>query len=61
MFLGFAGVITAVAAWSIWGGDMFPKLEDPKGEPENWTEDEMKRWLDNARKLYPTNIRAPTD
>ncbi|KAK3715707.1 hypothetical protein LTR37_006932 [Vermiconidia calcicola] len=29
---------------------MFPKPEDPKGEPENWTEDEMKRWL-NARNL----------
>lgn len=27
---GFAGIVTAVAAWSIWGGDMFP-AEDPKG------------------------------
>lgn len=24
---------------------MFPKEEDPKGEPEAWTETEMKRWL----------------
>ena len=24
---------------------MFPKQDDPKGVPENWTEDEMKRWL----------------
>jgi hypothetical protein len=45
MFLGFAGIITAVAAWSIWGQDMFPRQEDPKGDPENWTEDEMRRWL----------------
>lgn len=29
--LGFAGVVGAVAAWSIWGGDMFPKEPDPTG------------------------------
>jgi len=45
MFLGFAGIVTAVAAWSIWGGDMFPQAEDPKGEPETWSEDDMRRWL----------------
>lgn len=27
---GFAGMVTAVAAWSIWGGDMFPAA-DPTG------------------------------
>ncbi|CAK4034479.1 Hypothetical predicted protein [Lecanosticta acicola] len=50
LFLGFTALVTAATAWSIWGGDMFPKPEDPKGEPENWTEEEMKRWL-NARNL----------
>ncbi|EME39412.1 hypothetical protein DOTSEDRAFT_66408 [Dothistroma septosporum NZE10] len=50
LFLGFTGLIAAATAWSIWGGDMFPKEEDPTGEPENWTETEMKRWL-NARNL----------
>lgn len=29
--LGFAGLVTAVAAWSIWGGDMFPAQKDPVG------------------------------
>ncbi len=29
--LGFAGLVTAVAAWSIWGGDMFPAGNDPVG------------------------------
>lgn len=29
--LGFAGIVTAVAAWSIWGGDMFPGEKDPTG------------------------------
>ncbi|KAK1067344.1 hypothetical protein LTR12_006418 [Friedmanniomyces endolithicus] len=48
MFLGFAGLVTAVAAWGIWGGDMFPQAADPKGEPENWTEEDMKRWLDSV-------------
>jgi hypothetical protein len=31
MFLGFAGIVTAVSLWSIWGGDMFPADKDPKG------------------------------
>ncbi|KAJ5156732.1 hypothetical protein N7492_009535 [Penicillium capsulatum] len=31
LFLGFAGMITAVAAWSIWGGDVFPAQQDPTG------------------------------
>jgi len=48
MFLGFAGLVTAVAAWGIWGGDMFPQAPDPRGEPENWTEEDMKRWLDSV-------------
>ena len=29
--IGFAGIVTAVAAWSIWGGDMFPAEKDPTG------------------------------
>lgn len=49
LVLAFAGVVTAVTAWSIWSGDMFPKQAEPTGEPENWTEDEMKRWLNNVR------------
>ncbi|KAK4958638.1 hypothetical protein LTR28_005430, partial [Elasticomyces elasticus] len=52
-FLGFAGLVTAVTAWTIWGpSDIFPQAPDPKGDPEDWTEEEMKRWLE-ARKLYP--------
>ncbi|KAK3642803.1 hypothetical protein LTR56_010629 [Elasticomyces elasticus] len=50
LFLGFAGLITAVSVWSIWGGDMFPQAADPKGEPETWSEEDMKRWL-NSRNL----------
>ncbi|KAJ5108967.1 hypothetical protein N7456_005642 [Penicillium angulare] len=50
--IGFAGMVTAVAAWSIWGTDVFPAEADPKGNPENWTVDEMRRWL-RARGLLP--------
>ncbi|EMC91480.1 hypothetical protein BAUCODRAFT_39664 [Baudoinia panamericana UAMH 10762] len=50
LLLGFAAIVTLVAAWSIWGQNMFPQQVDPKGEPENWSKDEMKRWL-NARGL----------
>ncbi|KAI9889805.1 MAG: hypothetical protein M1814_004907 [Vezdaea aestivalis] len=28
-FLGFAGIVTAAAAWSIWGSDMFPASPAP--------------------------------
>ncbi|KAJ6000240.1 hypothetical protein N7481_000649 [Penicillium waksmanii] len=49
---GFAGMVTAVAAWSIWGTDVFPAQDDPQGNPENWTADEMRRWL-RARGLLP--------
>ncbi|KAH6611411.1 hypothetical protein Trco_001431 [Trichoderma cornu-damae] len=38
--------------WSIFGGDMFPAQEDPKGDPETWTREEMRRWL-AARNLFP--------
>ena len=30
IIVGFAGIVTAVAAWSIWGGEMFPAT-DPTG------------------------------
>ncbi|KAF7718049.1 Stress-responsive nuclear envelope protein [Penicillium ucsense] len=72
LFLGFAGMVTAVAAWSIWGSDVFPAEADPTGKPEDWTEDELRRWLRN-RNLLPSesatrdellervkaNLRAP--
>ncbi|PKS05315.1 hypothetical protein jhhlp_008688 [Lomentospora prolificans] len=48
----FGGVITAVAAWSIWGGDMFPAQADPTGNPDGWSTEEMRRWLKN-RNLMP--------
>ncbi|KAF4216719.1 hypothetical protein CNMCM8980_007288 [Aspergillus fumigatiaffinis] len=46
-------MVTAAAAWAIWGGDMFPSEPDPTGDPEDWTADEMRRWLRN-RALLPT-------
>ncbi|KAJ5579951.1 uncharacterized protein N7459_005936 [Penicillium hispanicum] len=46
-------MVTAVAAWSIWGTDVFPAEADPTGNPENWTVEEMKRWL-RARGLLPS-------
>ena len=29
--IAFTGLITAVAAWSIWNGEMFPAEKDPSG------------------------------
>ncbi|KZF24747.1 hypothetical protein L228DRAFT_281790 [Xylona heveae TC161] len=52
LFVAFTGLVTAVAAWSIWGSDIFPAESDPKGNPEDWTTTELRRWLE-ARKLHP--------
>ncbi|KAL1869718.1 hypothetical protein VTK73DRAFT_2959 [Phialemonium thermophilum] len=52
MFLAFTGLVTGVALWAIYGGDMFPPDSDPKGDPETWTREEMRRWL-AARNLHP--------
>jgi hypothetical protein len=38
-------MVTAVAAYSILGSDVLPAQADPTGDPENWTMDEIKRWL----------------
>jgi len=52
LVIAFGGIVTAAAAWSIWGGDMFPAQADPTGNPETWTGEEMRRWL-AARNLFP--------
>ena len=53
-FLGFTGIIGAVAAWTVWGNEpLFPKEPDPKGDPTTWTDSELQRWLKN-RNLLPT-------
>lgn len=28
---------------------MFPAGEDPKGDPETWTQEELRRWLAAVR------------
>ncbi|KAH8887426.1 hypothetical protein GQ53DRAFT_749905 [Thozetella sp. PMI_491] len=51
-FLAFGGLVTATAIWAIWGSDLFPAASDPKGDPETWTREELRRWL-SARNLFP--------
>ncbi|KIW62106.1 hypothetical protein PV05_02154 [Exophiala xenobiotica] len=43
--IGFAGLVTVASLWNWWGGDLFPAEGDPKGDPEYWTETELRRWL----------------
>ncbi|KAB8304324.1 hypothetical protein EYC80_003734 [Monilinia laxa] len=52
--LAFTGIVTAAAAWSIWGTDLFPREEDPTGDPATWSREELRRWL-AARDLHPQN------
>ncbi|KAK0668928.1 hypothetical protein QBC41DRAFT_320918 [Cercophora samala] len=44
-FLAFTGLVTGVAVWAIWGGDMFPTTPDPTGNPEEWSKEDLRRWL----------------
>ncbi|KIW72660.1 hypothetical protein PV04_00838 [Phialophora macrospora] len=44
-FLGFAGLVTVASLWNLWSGEMFPPEKDPTGNPESWTETELRRWL----------------
>jgi hypothetical protein len=50
LFLGFAGIVTAVSMWNIWGGDMFPAEKDPKGgmskQCRSWYDDGFDNCLD---------------
>ncbi|ELR01963.1 hypothetical protein VC83_02936 [Pseudogymnoascus destructans] len=52
-FAAFAGIVTAAAVWSIWGSDMFPAQPDPTGNPDDWTEQEIRQWL-KYRNLQPS-------
>ncbi|KAF1815946.1 hypothetical protein P152DRAFT_202717 [Eremomyces bilateralis CBS 781.70] len=53
--LTFSGIITAVAAFTILGGSsIFPPESDPTGDPNDWTETDLKRWLNN-RNLKPND------
>ncbi|KAL3262669.1 CobW/HypB/UreG, nucleotide-binding domain family protein [Aspergillus niger] len=36
LFLGFAGMVTAAAAWAIWGSDVFPAEADPTGGTDRY-------------------------
>lgn len=45
LFFGFAGLITLASLTSMFGGNIFPEEKDPKGNPETWTEEELRRWL----------------
>lgn len=49
LFLGFAGLVAAASIWNMFGGDMFPAEKDPTGDPETWTDHELRRWLKNVR------------
>ncbi|KAI1391489.1 uncharacterized protein F4822DRAFT_396875 [Hypoxylon trugodes] len=50
--LAFSALIAGAFAWTMWGESIFPAQGDPKGDPENWTREELRRWL-HARNLHP--------
>ncbi|KAK7965972.1 uncharacterized protein PG986_000249 [Apiospora aurea] len=51
-FLAFGALVAAASAYVIWGTDVFPAEADPTGDPEDWTREELRRWLAN-RDLHP--------
>ncbi|KAI4796012.1 hypothetical protein E4T44_12207 [Aureobasidium sp. EXF-8845] len=54
LFFAFTGLVAASAAWGIFGSEIFPQQPDPTGEPENWTHEELTRWL-NRRNLMASS------
>lgn len=48
----FSGLVTAALAWSLAGGSIFPSQDDPKGDPDTWTREELRRWLAAVR-MFP--------
>ncbi|KAF2405509.1 hypothetical protein EJ06DRAFT_502803 [Trichodelitschia bisporula] len=54
-FWGFASVITAASLWTIWGQDsLFPREADPTGDPQTWSIEQLRTWLNN-RYLLPSS------
>lgn len=51
LFFGFAGLVALASMASMFGGEMFPAEKDPTGEPETWTDDEIRRWLKSVSLL----------
>lgn len=43
--IAFAGAVIGAWAWSMTGGETFPREADPTGDPETWTREELRRWL----------------
>ncbi|KAH8731448.1 hypothetical protein GQ44DRAFT_698759 [Phaeosphaeriaceae sp. PMI808] len=58
-FFAFAALVTGVAAWSIWGQDLFPS-SDPTGDPEAWTHEQCVAWLKN-RNLHPSPLATTAE
>ncbi|KAA8905537.1 hypothetical protein FN846DRAFT_950295 [Sphaerosporella brunnea] len=47
-FFAFAGIIVGVSAWAIWRDEPLlgsPSPDDPFGDPSEWSEPELRRWL----------------
>jgi hypothetical protein len=47
-FFAFAGIIVGVSVWAIWRSDPLldsPSMDDPFGDPSEWSEPELRRWL----------------
>lgn len=38
---------------------MFPKESDPKGDPDTWTHEEMRRWLSAVSDNLKTDLGLP--
>ncbi|KAF2864492.1 hypothetical protein K470DRAFT_254133 [Piedraia hortae CBS 480.64] len=48
IFFGFALAVSAAAAWSIWGGEVFPSQKKDDRLLEEWTNTELKEFLNKV-------------
>ena len=61
LFFGFAGLVAVASFANLFGGDIFPAEKDPKGAPETWTEDELRRWLKRVSLKMLGSLVTKTD
>ena len=54
-YAAFSALVTGAVAWSLWGGALFPREPDPTGNPEDWTQEELRRWLAAVRMTLQPN------
>lgn len=57
LFFGFAGLVALASVWNMFSGETFPADgRDPDGDPEIWSEAELRQWLRKVSRFLQVYI-----